>query len=46
MLSEARGIQTWVNALIQRFRPATADMSHQLEQTHYTRIDAALRTDP
>lgn len=45
MLS-APTIQTWVDALVQRFRPAAAVMSHQLEQTHYTRIDAAARRDP
>ena len=46
MFSEARGIQTWVNALIQRFRPAAADMLHRLEQTHYTRVDASAKRDP
>ena len=46
MLSGARSIQIWTNALIQRFRPVAADMLRQLEQTHYTRSDAATRRDP
>lgn len=48
-VAELRGhllVQLNVNALIQRFRPAAADMLHQLEQTHYTRIDAATKKDP
>ncbi|KAM0800667.1 hypothetical protein BDR22DRAFT_889380 [Usnea florida] len=46
MLCEARTIHAWVNALIQRFRPAAADVLHQLEKTYYTRNDAAVKKDP
>ena len=46
MLCEARSIHAWVNALIQRFRPAAADVLHQLEKAYYTRNDAAAKKDP
>ena len=39
-------LHAWVNALIQRFRLAAADMLHQLEKTYYTRNDAAAKKDP
>ena len=46
MLCEARSIHAWVNTLIQRFRPAAAEVLHQLEKTYYTRNDAAAKKDP
>lgn len=46
ILCEAPSIQAWINALGQRFRPSPALMLQQLEQTHYTRADAANKRDP
>ena len=39
-------LYAWVNALIQQFRPAAADVLYQLEKTYYTRNDAAAKKDP
>ena len=44
MLSSS--LHAWINALIQRFRPAATDVLHQLEKTYYTRNDAAAKKDP
>lgn len=46
LIYEALTIEFWVNALINRFKPQPAQLLHQLEQAHYTRVNAANKKDP
>lgn len=46
ILCEAPSMQFWIDALLGRFKPSPALLLQQLEQTHYTRADAAAKRDP
>ena len=46
ILASAPDVSIWVNALIRRFKPDSALILQELEQSHYIRADAANKKDP